>query len=259
MSMKLFITFPCDIFNNCMICGKILHSIILNIFYFPFLFLSNLLDIVLSILLTFEKEFPFCFMIFWIVLLSFHWFLLLLEETHWLKPPTLARHQGYFMTGGPSKELSHHLLKELRRGQKETPCVLPPLRFLLDGFHLGWADACMTRKDSVSEWLAKDNPEINLITITPENVSHVAKQFSWVALPSCSLPRHPFPIKSLALSAWVSPWTVHFRMLDKSPLLGPEKGPPSCNSFIFIISFILPLPLSFSCFLTLFFELETDY
>ena len=37
-------------------------------------------------------------------------------------------------------------------------------------------------------------------------------------------PGCPFPIKSLALSAHVSPQTVHFRVLDKSTVLGPWKG-----------------------------------
>ena len=43
-------------------------------------------------------------------------------------------------------------------------------------------------------------------------------------------PRCPFPIKSLALSAHVSPWTIHFRGLDKSPVSGPGRGPPSYNT-----------------------------
>ena len=43
--------------------------------------------------------------------------------------------------------------------------------------------------------------------------------------------RVPFPKKSLALSAHVSPWTIHFRVLDKSPVSGPERGPPSCNKW----------------------------
>ena len=34
--------------------------------------------------------------------------------------------------------------------------------------------------------------------------------FSWVSLPYCSPPGCPFPIKSLALSADVSPQTIHF-------------------------------------------------
>ena len=56
----------------------------------------------------------------------------------------------------------------------------------------------------------------------------------WVPLPHCSplltsLPRCPFPIKSLALSACVSPQTIHFWVLDKNPLLGPERGRRSYN------------------------------
>ena len=69
----------------------------------------------------------------------------------------------------------------------------------------------------------------NHITIKLETVSHMAEQFSWVPLPCCSLPGRPFPIKSLALSAHVSPQTIRFRVLDKSPLSGPGRGPPSCN------------------------------
>ena len=78
-------------------------------------------------------------------------------------------------------------------------------------------------------WLAKDNPETNPITIKPETASHVAELFSWVPLPYCSPPGWPFEIKSLALSAHVSSWTIHFRVLDKSPVLCPGTGPPFCN------------------------------
>lgn len=35
--------------------------------------------------------------------------------------------------------------------------------------------------------------------------------------------------QSFALSALVSPWTIHFRMLDKSLLVGPGRGLSSCN------------------------------
>ena len=73
--------------------------------------------------------------------------------------------------------------------------------------------------------LAKDYLETNPITIKPKTASHEAEQFSWVPLPSCSPPGRPFPIKSLALSAHVSPWTIHFWVLDKSPVLGPGRGP----------------------------------
>ena len=99
-------------------------------------------------------------------------------------------------------------------------------------WHSSWlSDVCPTRKDSELEWLAKDHPETNLITIKPETASHVAEQFSWVPLPYWSPRGCPFPIKSLALSAHVSPRTIHFRVLDKSPVSGPGRGPPSCNSW----------------------------
>ena len=90
--------------------------------------------------------------------------------------------------------------------------------------------ACTTWKASESEWLAKDNPKTSPIPIKPKTASHMAEQFSWVPLPYCSPPGCPFPIKSLALSAHVSPWTIHFWVLDKSPVLGPGRGPPSCNN-----------------------------
>ena len=69
-----------------------------------------------------------------------------------------------------------------------------------------------------ARWLSRDNPETNPITIKPETAGHVAEQFFWVPLPCCSLPGCPFPIKSFAMSVHVSPWTIHLRVLDKSPL-----------------------------------------
>ena len=57
----------------------------------------------------------------------------------------------------------------------------------------------------------------------------MAEQFSWVPLPYCSPPGCPCPIKSLGLLAHVSPRTIHLRVLDKSLVLGPGRGPPSCN------------------------------
>ena len=105
--------------------------------------------------------------------------------------------------------------------------------------HPSWlSDACSTRKDSELERLVKDHPETNSITIKPETVSHVAELFFWVHLPYCSPPGCSFPIKSLALSAHVSCQTIHFQVLDKSPVSGPGRGPPSCNKRI---------PLSHHC------------
>ena len=79
------------------------------------------------------------------------------------------------------------------------------------------------RTKSQKDW--PDNPEMNPITIKPKAASHMAEQ-SWVPLPFCSPLRRPFAIKSLPLSACMSPQTIHFRVLDKSPLSG---HPPPCN------------------------------
>ena len=96
-------------------------------------------------------------------------------------------------------------------------------------WHPPWlSDAGTPRKDPESQRLAEDSQERNPITIKPKTVSHVAQQSSWVLL----LPSSwgvPLPIKSLAWSAQVSPGTIHFQVLDKSPLLGPGRGPASCN------------------------------
>ena len=91
------------------------------------------------------------------------------------------------------------------------------------------SNVCTTRKNHESEWLARDNLETNPITIKPETASHIAEPSSWVPLPGCSLPGCPFAIKSLALSAHVSPRIIYFQVLVESPLLGPGRGPPSRN------------------------------
>ena len=126
--------------------------------------------------------------------------------------------------------ISLHQPEEFGKGQQETSHVWSPPRILLSGIHFGWTRHAPPRRTLESEWLAKDNRETNPITIKPETVSHVAELFSWVPLPYCSPPGHPFPIKSLALSAHVSPWTIHFRVLDKSPVLGPGRALLSCNN-----------------------------
>ena len=86
--------------------------------------------------------------------------------------------------------------------------------------------------------------ETDSITIKAETFSYVAEQSSWVSFTYFSQPGHPFLVKSLALSACVSPRTIHFQVLDKSPVLGPGRGPVSCNSSI---GKILNLELHQSC------------
>ena len=137
------------------------------------------------------------------------------------------------MTGDPGKEYETNKPPPTRRvGERskgDTACL--PTSQNPSHQHPSWlSNECTTRKDSELGWLAKDNPETNPITIKPKTVSHMAEKFSWVPLPYCSLPGCPFPVKSLALSAYASPWTIHFRLLDKSPVSDPGRGPPSCNT-----------------------------
>ena len=87
------------------------------------------------------------------------------------------------------------------------------------------SEAHTIREYPESECLASDNPETKPVTIRPKTASHVAGQVPRVPLPCCSPPRHPFPVKSLALSACVSSQTIHFWVLDKCPSQALEGVP----------------------------------
>ena len=142
------------------------------------------------------------------------------------------------MTGGPGKEHGTNKQPPTRRVQErskgDTTCLTTSQNPAL--WHPSWLKkACTTRKDSESEWLAKDNLETNPITVKPEPASHVAELISWVPLPSCSPSGHHFPIKSLAFSGPVFSRTIHFQVLVKSPVSGPRRGLPSCNTKIHIL------------------------
>ena len=106
---------------------------------------------------------------------------------------------SHLITGGLVRNMeltSHHQPEEFGKGQKETPHVLPtsqnPPRWNPSWLSNAWG----MRKNPQSEWLARENPETNPITIKPKTVSHMAEQSSWVPLPYCSPPRHPFPVVS---------------------------------------------------------------
>ena len=124
--------------------------------------------------------------------------------------------------------ISHHQQEEFTKGQKETPYVWPPPRILLTSIRLGWAMCAPPGRTLKWERLVKGNPETNPITIKPEIASREAKQLSWVPFPYCSPPGRPFPITSLPS---VSPQTVHFWMLDRSPVLGLGSGVPFLQHF----------------------------
>ena len=128
-----------------------------------------------------------------------------------------------------NKELiSCHQQGEFRKGQKVTPGVQPPPR--IPHWYPSWlSKVWTTKKDAESEWLAKDNPETNPITMKPEAVATWQSSPPGFPYPTTLQLRGPFPIKSLALPAHLSPWTIHFWVLDKSPLLDPKRGSSSCN------------------------------
>ena len=96
---------------------------------------------------------------------------------------------NHFRTGSPGKEhrTSQHQQEAFQKGIKEMPHVLP-ISQNPPCWSPSWlSNAHDTRKNPESEWLARDNPQTNPITIKPRTMSHVAEQFSWVPLPSCSL------------------------------------------------------------------------
>ena len=141
---------------------------------------------------------------------------------------------SYIKTEDPGKEhginkpLPTRRIWEKAKGDAR-PYVLPTPQNP-SHWNLSWLSGThATRKDAESEWLARDNPETNPISVTPETANHMAEQSSWVPLLSCFPPQFPFLINSLALSACVSLQAIHSWVLDKSPFLGSGRGSPSCN------------------------------
>jgi len=118
------------------------------------------------------------------------------------------------MTGGPGKEHETNKPPPTGRVWERSKGDTTLSDHLPESFSLAFT-------------LAKQG--VHPITIKPETGSHTAEQVS--LLPYCSLPRCPFPIKSPALPAHVSSWTIHFLVLDKSPVSGAGRGHPSCNNF----------------------------
>ena len=149
-------------------------------------------------------------------------------HTDWNCPPwpativTICMH--CFMTGGPDKEHGTNKLPPTGRIQErskgDTRC--PTTSQNPSHWSPSWlSKVWTTKKDSESEWLAKDNPETNPITIKPETVSHLAEQFSWVPLPYCSPPGGPLPNKiSCFVSTYIS-LDNSFPSVRWEPTFGP--------------------------------------
>ena len=139
-----------------------------------------------------------------------------------------------FTTGGPGKK--HRTNKPpptrrvLERSKGDTTC--PTTSQNPSHWPPSWlSEACTTRKDSDQNDWRKTTWKLIPAPYNPGLQSHVKEQFSWVPLPCCSPPGGPFPIKSLALSAHMSPRTIHFRVLGKSSVSGPGRGPSFSNKW----------------------------
>ena len=139
----------------------------------------------------------------------------------------------YLTTGHPGKECRTNkllLTEESGKSQKEREDASSYILLTSQNpphWNPSWlSDVCATRKDAESGQLARGSPETNFITVKPEPTSCTGEQFSLAHVPCCSPPGCPFPIKSLALPARVSPWTTHFQVLANSLFADPERGPP---------------------------------
>ena len=137
------------------------------------------------------------------------------------------------MTGGPGKEHGTNKPPPTGRGWEsskgDTTCLTtsqnPPL------WHPSWLNqVCTTRKDSESEWLAKDNPETNPITI------NLRLRAVWQ---SCS-PGFPHPTAlhagalSHKLSCFVSTCVSSDNSLPsvgQEPSFRPWKGSPFLQQY----------------------------
>ena len=136
-----------------------------------------------------------------------------------------------FTTGGPGKEQGTNKPPPTRRVQErskeDTTCPTTSQNPSL--WYPSWLNkVCTTSKDSESEWLAKDNPETNPITIKPETPSQVTA----VLLGSLTLLLStwvPCPDKISCVVNTCDSSDNSFSSVRQEPSFGPWKGSPSCN------------------------------
>ena len=138
-----------------------------------------------------------------------------------------------FTIGGPGKEHGTNKSPPTRRVQQRLKgnTIYPTTSQNPSRWHPSWLNkACTTRKDSESEWLAKDNPETNPITIKPETLPSSRA----VLLGSLTLllsTRVPFPDKIFCFISICVSSDNSFPMLDMSPVSGPGRGLPATDSW----------------------------
>ena len=154
------------------------------------------------------------------------------KHTDWNRPPwsgtIVTICMSCFMTGGPGKE---HWTKKSpatgrvqERSKGDTTCPTTsqnPSRCI----HLGWTRrAPPGRTLSQNDWQPRNESRHH----KTKTATHVAEQFSWVPLSPALHPGVPSQW-NLLLFQHVSPQTIHFWVLDKSPVSGPGRGPPTAT------------------------------
>lgn len=147
-----------------------------------------------------------------------------LSEDHWPKLHLgqtwqIAACRRCITAGGPDKEQGASLktnqedVGEANRSEETTnlPGSLLPEYIL--------AKKCTCHQEGPSKIIGRD-----ILETLPSTLSLMAEQSSWVPLHCSFMPGSPFPNESFALSALMSP-------PEKTPFLGPGRGPSSCNKF----------------------------
>ena len=125
--------------------------------------------------------------------------------------------------------ISHHQLEEFRKGQKETAPVLPPPRILTSILPEQWV---CHQEGLIFE---TDWPETTqkLISSTQNMRQQATQQSSPPGFPA----QVPLPNKVSSFVSICTSLDNPFRVLDKSPLSGPGRGPPFCNNMMILKGF----------------------
>ena len=126
--------------------------------------------------------------------------------------------------------ISLHQPEEFQKGQKETPHLRPPPRILLSDMHFDWTRHAPPGRTLVLEWLAKDNPETDPITIKPCDCKPCDRAVLLGPLTLLLSARAPFPNKSTRFVSICVSSDNSFLSVRQEPSLG--RGPLSYNSII---------------------------
>ena len=153
---------------------------------------------------------------------------------HWhkiVRGSTLTETAHPDQTGGPGKEQETNKAPPTRRVQErskgDTTC--PTTSQNPSHWHPSWLGNVCTTGRTLSQWLAKENPEANPITVKPKWLWTVSCDYvvdhSWVPLPYCSA-QVPLPNNvSCFVSTCVS-LDNSFPSVRQESTLGPWKWFP---------------------------------